>query len=101
MATTMPSALSSASNKRPSKRSHPPRHAPTSPTLTDVVEELKGLRRDMVVLCRVIVDSQKATRTTVERTVKRAEQPGSLSANVQLPSWYDAIFEANRDAEGE
>lgn len=63
----------------------------------DVVEELKGLRRDMVVLCRVIVESRKAHKTSVERSVKRAESPGTLSANVQMPSWYDAIFEADRE----
>lgn len=78
--------------KRPSRK---------SATLSTVVQELQGLRRDMVVLCRVIVEGQKGQRKSLEQSLKRAEQPGSLSANVQMPSWYDAIFEADKEqAEG-
>lgn len=52
----------------------------------------------MVVLCRVIVESQKTQRRSVERSLKRAESPGTLSANVLPPSWYDEIFETTRGA---
>jgi hypothetical protein len=69
-------------------------------TLTDVVEELRGLRRDMVVLCRVIVEGQKAQKRSVTATLKKAEEPGSLSANVDVPSWFDAVFQADQEAGG-
>lgn len=72
---------------------------PPPATLNTLLDELKGLRRDMVVLCRVIVESQqRAARSSVTKSLQRAEQPGSLSANVQMPSWYDAIFEADQEA---
>ena len=72
---------------------------PPPATLDRLLEELKGLRRDMVVLCRVMVESQRSPKpSSVARSLQRAEQPGSLSANVQMPSWYDAIFEADQEA---
>lgn len=77
-------------SKKKSSRQH------RSSTLSDVVAEIQGLRRDMIVLCRVIVESRKLSQASVERRITRAEQPGSLSANVQMPSWYDAIFEQAR-----
>lgn len=71
---------------------------PSSNTLAAVVEELRGLRRDMVVLCRVIVEGQKAQKRSLTATLKKAEEPGSLSANVDVPSWYDAVFQADQEA---
>ena len=83
--------------RTPASRRRPVTSPPA--TLDRLLEELKGLRRDMVVLCRVIVESQRQTRPSpVAKSLQRAEQPGSLSANVQMPSWYDAIFEADQEA---
>ena len=83
--------------RKPASRRRPV--TPPPATLTTLLEELKGLRRDMVVLCRVIVESQRSAKPSqVTRSLQRAEQPGSLSANVQMPSWYDAIFEADQEA---
>ena len=84
---------------RPVKAAPRTKRPPSPPaTLADVVEELKALRRDMVVLCRVIVTNQKSHRVSLEQTIKRAEQPGAVNANVSPPSWYDTVFEADRDA---
>lgn len=66
-------------------------------TLSDVVEEIKGLRGDMVVLCRVIVEGQKATKRSVTTMLQKANEPGSLSANVEMPSWFDAVFQADQE----
>lgn len=87
----------------PSKTPRPKKPAPKvlpTPNIAAVVEELRGLRRDMVVLCRVIVEGQKAQKRSLTAALKKAEEPGSLSANVEMPSWYDAIHEANQEAGG-
>ena len=81
--------------KRSALKPKPPPNA-----LAAVVEELRGLRRDMVVLCRVIVEGQKAQKRSVMAAVKTAEQPGSLSANVDMPSWFDAVYQADQEAGG-
>jgi hypothetical protein len=89
--------MASPSQTSPSPRKkRTPVPPPVPATLTDVVEELKALRRDLVVLCRVIVTNQKSHRVSLERTIKLAEQPGVVSSNVQAPSWFDAVFEAER-----
>jgi len=54
----------------------------------------------MVVLCRVIVEGQKVQRRNAAQGAKREEHPGTLSANVDMPSWFDAIHEANRELGG-
>jgi len=86
--------------KTPRKKKLIPQRTPVPATLTTVVTELQGLRRDMVVLCRVIVEGQKAQRHSVVAALKKAEEPGSLSANVDMPSWFDAVYEANQEAGG-
>lgn len=83
--------MTSPPKKRPALKPKP-----TPSTLAAVVEELRGLRRDMVVLCRVIVEGQKAQKHSVTAALKKAEVPGTLSANVDMPSWYDAIHAADQ-----
>ena len=79
------------------------KHSPLLPkspsnTLSAVVAELQGLRRDIVVLCRITVEGQKLQRRALQQQLKdltRSEtQPGMLSSNVLPPSFYDPIFEA-------
>ena len=74
-------------------------------TLSAVVAELQGLRRDMVVLCRVTVEGQKLQRRALQQQLKDLTRSdggpqGFLSSNVLPPSFYDPIFEADQEMAG-
>lgn len=65
-------------------------------TLATVIAELQSLRRDMVVLGRIIVEGQKLQRRSVQQQLqamtKAGEQPGYLSNTVLGTSFYDPLY---------
>ena len=84
------------------KTPRPPKSSPS--TLAVVVAELQGLRRDMVVLGRIIVEGQKLQRRSLQQQLKDLtrsdKQQGFLSSNILPTSFHDAIFEADRELAG-
>lgn len=73
-------------------------------TLADVMAELQTLRKDLVLLAKVVVDEGKLNRRSVQQwsqRVAKADLPGAMTNSVLGTSFMDPLFEIQKALAGE